>query len=863
MLWLVLVQAALAAKGQVLVYSPTFNANERTALNSAGYSNSNIIVVAGSTWNTYSTSDFANYDFIWVGDKNCSGPSSSDVTDLVNSRSRWQAAMTGRVVVSGADPACHYGSGDTARFLLNIANHLKGSSSPGAYLNAWGVGNWGFMSGTGVAGSAGVNADDYTIVGSSPVHSGCSNSGMSGWGNTYHAVITTVPSGWTGIGRRTSVTSQWVTIERGVACPDADGDGYTSSSCGGSDCNDANAAINPGRSELCATTFDDNCDGKINDPSSSDAATWYRDADTDGFGLVSSTTRACTLPTGYSSNSTDCDDTDAFTYPGASEVIGDAKDQSCDGRELCFVNEDGDGYRLTTSVLSADTDCSDLGEALRSVPTLDCDDKDALTYPGAAERVGDEKDQSCDGSEICFRDGDGDTWRTSGTITSADADCRDLGEAPASFRDGDCDDADAATYPGATEVAYDGKDQDCNGEDLCDVDLDGFDADKGSCPGTDCDDDNALINPAAMELWYDGVDQDCDLSSDFDADRDGFDSADYGGDDCDDTDFEVNPDADEIWYDGADRDCDGWSDYDQDKDGFDSADHGGEDCDDENDEIFPGAPELADGLDNDCNGADEDDDTDGDGVTDEREWELDLDPTDPDSDRDGVYDGIEVGTGEDALDTDGDGVIDALDTDDDGDGMNTRAENGNTEDGSPLRDYPDTDSDGIPDFRDTDSDDDGFADADEGLVDTDRDGTPDFRDLDSDGDEVADADEVAGDTDNDGRDDRVDTDDDGDDLRTETEGTVDTDSDGTPDYLDPDSDGDDRSDLEEGLRDADCDDVVNYLDVDDADGPCGALAALQQYYKSGACQSAPASSGGWAVFAGLIALALRGRRRAS
>lgn len=119
---------------------------------------------------------------------------------------------------------------------------------------------------------------------------------------------------------------------------------------------------------------------------------------------------------------------------------------------------------------------------------------------------------------------------------------------------------------------------------------------------TDCDDTDPTINPEATEIWYDGIDQNCDGLSDYDQDMDGEDSFEFGGLDCNDLDPLVVTGA-QTWY--IDGDLDGF--------GTDASamlscaqpPNGvllGGDCDDTRDDVYPGAPGTGENIDNNCNG---------------------------------------------------------------------------------------------------------------------------------------------------------------------------------------------------------------------------------------------------------------------
>ena len=209
-------------------------------------------------------------------------------------------------------------------------------------------------------------------------------------------------------------------------------------------------------------------------------------------------------------------------------------------------------------------------------------------------------------------------------------------------------------------------------------------------------------------------------------------------------------------------------------------------------------------------------DTDGDQMPDDQ---------DLDSDGDGIADALEAGDMDLATapkDADGDGVPNFRDGDSDGDGIPDSVEG-----------LADPDGDGVPAFVDFDSDGDGISDAQEGLGDPDADMIPNYLDLDSDGDGIGDVIETGADTDMDGAANFLDLDSDDDGLSDTLEGDGDSDGDTVRDFVDVDSDGDTIADRDEGLIDTDSDGVPGYLDLDsDADTVSDEIEAGDADYRT-------------------------------
>lgn len=170
---------------------------------------------------------------------------------------------------------------------------------------------------------------------------------------------------------------------------------------------------------------------------------------------------------GYVTDNTDCNDSNAAINPLATEVCN-GTDDNCNGiideglTVTYYVDADDDSYGSSQD--AGTPFCSDPGQGY-STNNGDCNDANASINPLATE-VCNSIDDNCNGSVddglvlvTYYLDADGDTYGNPNIVTIACA--QPNGYVPDNT---DCDDSNPNVNPGATEIPNNGIDDNCNGE---------------------------------------------------------------------------------------------------------------------------------------------------------------------------------------------------------------------------------------------------------------------------------------------------------------------------------------------------------------------------------------------------------------
>lgn len=231
------------------------------------------------------------------------------------------------------------------------------------------------------------------------------------------------------------------------------------------DCDDANALINPGMREVC-NEWDDDCDELADDADPSvdptTAVRYYFDQDGDGHGQAVVYVDQCDPPATGSLLNDDCNDANSAVSPTAPELCN-RKDDDCDllvdEADPSIAHENQTGYFL-------DVDGDTFGDPATGVWT--CDRSPEPVVLGYAVFDGTDCDDTDPDEHLLqdwYADADIDGYGGGMKVVTS---CGYPGGGLVPGDPGlDCNDFEPNENPGLIEICNDGYDNDCSGLDTC------------------------------------------------------------------------------------------------------------------------------------------------------------------------------------------------------------------------------------------------------------------------------------------------------------------------------------------------------------------------------------------------------------
>ena len=172
------------------------------------------------------------------------------------------------------------------------------------------------------------------------------------------------------------------------------------------DCNESDPNVNPGMDEIC-DGIDNDCDGETDEDSAIDALLWFPDYDGDGFGNDDLVKSSCVQPIDYLETGGDCNDYDPLIHPSQLESCETDVDDNCDGEAneddaigcmTWYADLDGDGYPGSERCICESE------EPYVHTEGNDCNDENAVVYPGSTTEDVGWNDNDCSGSNVRWLD---------------------------------------------------------------------------------------------------------------------------------------------------------------------------------------------------------------------------------------------------------------------------------------------------------------------------------------------------------------------------------------------------------------------------------------------------------------------------